>query len=307
MRPAHRSSMVLVGALIVTGLAGCGTDAPTTPEPAGSAARERSTALITLAPPGNIQSQAWGIDPSGKVVVGAYRTEDDAVHGFVFSRGAFTTIDYPGRAFSLLTGINGRGDMVGFWQDADGVQHGYVLQNGVFATVDVPEASSTRIDGINASGDIVGAYDAPDGNSPGFVRRHGKFTAVEPTPAATFTVAKGISSSGDVVGYWAVNDENDEEIERHGFLLRHGTYTIIDFPGSTKTGLSAVNDEGDMLGWYDDVDGVTHAFLLRHGRFSTIDVPGATFTRGNALNDRGDIVGWYDDVDGMEHAFVQPK
>ena len=238
--------------------------------------------------------------------MGAYRTEDDAVHGFVFARGAFTTVDYPGTAFSLLTGINGRGTMVGFWRMPRASTWVRPAERRV-RHCRVPEASSTRIDGINASGDIVGAYDTPDGSSPGFVRRHGKFTAVEPTPAATFTVAKGISSSGDVVGYWAVNNENDEEIERHGFLLRHGTYTIVDFPGSTKTGLSAVNDEGDMFGWYDDVDGVTHAFLLRHGRFSTIDVPGSTFTRGNALNDRGDTVGWYDDADGMEHGFVQHK
>ena len=80
---------------------------------------------------------------------------------------------------------------------------------------------------------------------------------------------------------------------------------MIDFPGSTSTGLGAVNDEGDMFGWYDDVDGHTHAFLLRLGRFSTIDVPGSTYTRGNGLNDRGDIVGLYDDADGVEHGFVQ--
>src|SRR6476660_7683616 len=118
MKPARRSSIVLAGAMIVAGLASCDSDAPTTPEAAQSAALERSNSLITLAPPGNVQSQAWGIDPSGKVVVGAYRTEDDAVHGFVFARDAFTTIDYPGTAFSLITGINGRGTMVGFWQDA---------------------------------------------------------------------------------------------------------------------------------------------------------------------------------------------
>src|SRR6476660_7701220 len=143
MRPTHRSSMVLVGAMLVTGLASCGTDAPTTPEAAESVARERSNSFVTLAPPGNVQSQAWGIDPSGRVVVGAYRTEDDVVHGFVFERGAFTTIDYPGVAFSLVTGISGRGEMVGWWQDANGVQHGYVRRDGVFATVDAPGSVAT--------------------------------------------------------------------------------------------------------------------------------------------------------------------
>jgi hypothetical protein len=82
---------------------------------------------------------------------------------------------------------------------------------------------------------------------------------------------------------------------------------VIDFPGSTSTGLSAVNDAGDMFGWYDDVDGHTHAFLLRHGRFTTVDVPGSTDTQGNGLNDRGDIVGWYTDADGVGHGFLQRK
>ena len=117
MRSARRSSIILVGAMIVSGLAGCGTDAPTAPAATESDAGERSNAFITLAPPGSIQSQAWGIDPSGRVVVGAFRTEDDAVHGFVFAREALTTIDYPGTAFSLATGINGRDEIVGWWQE----------------------------------------------------------------------------------------------------------------------------------------------------------------------------------------------
>jgi len=307
MRYAHRSSIVLAGAMIVAGLASCGTDAPTTPEAAESAPLERSNSFITLAPPGNVQSQAWGIDLTGRVVLGAYRTVDDAVHGFVFVKDAFTTIDYPGTAFSLITGINGQGEIVGFWQEANGVQHGYVLQHGVFATVDVPGSTSTRITGINAAGDIVGAYDAPDGRSPGFVRRQGKFTALEPSPTATFAVGKGISASGDVVGYYVVENELGEWVESHGFLLHRGSYTIIDFPGGTMTGLGAINDQGDMFGWYDDLDGHRHAFLLRHRHFSTIDVPGSTGTQGNAINDRGDIVGWYDNADGVEHGFVQRK
>ena len=48
MRPAYRSSIVLAGAMIVAGLASCDSDAPTTPEAAGSAALERSSSFITL-------------------------------------------------------------------------------------------------------------------------------------------------------------------------------------------------------------------------------------------------------------------
>ena len=156
MHAAHRTTVgPALATLLAVGLASCNPDAPAMPDAPGALAHGHSSSFVTLSPPGNIQSQAWGIDPLGRMVVGAYRTEDAAVHGYVFARGAFTTIDYPGVSFSLSTAINGRGEIVGWWEDADGVQHGYDLQHGVFTTVDVPEAPSTRILGINASGDIV--------------------------------------------------------------------------------------------------------------------------------------------------------
>lgn len=46
MRSAHRSSIVLASAMIVAGLAGCGTDTPTTPEAAESAALEHGLRIL---------------------------------------------------------------------------------------------------------------------------------------------------------------------------------------------------------------------------------------------------------------------
>ena len=304
MGSAHRSALVLAGTMLVTALAGCVSDDPTRPTAAESAAFARSHSFATLTPAGSIGSQAWGIDPPGKVIVGANRTADGAVHGWMFTKGAFTTIDYPGAVASLAAGINGRGDVTGWYMDADGAHHGFIRQNGVFATVDVPGAVTTRIHGIIESGDIVGSYDTPDGRTLGFVRSHGRFSDIEPFAGASFSEAKGISPSGEVVGYYVIQNENGDWIEWHGFLLRGGKYTIIDFPGSTGTGLSAINAKGEMLGWYDDADG-THSFLLRDGRFSSFDVPGPMPTRGNAMNDRGDIVGWYyDPTEDTDHGFV---
>jgi probable HAF family extracellular repeat protein len=46
----------------------------------------------------------------------------------------------------------------------------------------------------------------------------------------------------------------------HGFLLRQGEYTAIDFPGSTSTSVFGINDDGVMVGFFSDKKGHTHGF-----------------------------------------------
>jgi probable HAF family extracellular repeat protein len=82
-------------------------------------------------------------------------------------------------------------------------------------------------------------------------------------------------------------------------------YVRIDVPGSGHTEARGINARGDIVGGYDDADGVTHAFLLRKGVFTSIDVPGALNTLGTrAINARGDIVGTFIGADGLTHIFV---
>lgn len=49
-----------------------------------------------------------------------------ATHGFLISRGEFTTIDYPGAAATAANGINARGDIVGGWADVNAVERGFL-------------------------------------------------------------------------------------------------------------------------------------------------------------------------------------
>ena len=72
-----------------------------------------------------------GINPRGNIV-GVYcdtapcrGTSRDA-HGFLLSRGHFTTIDFPGATDTNAFAINARGDIVGVYDDATGL-HGFLL------------------------------------------------------------------------------------------------------------------------------------------------------------------------------------
>jgi uncharacterized membrane protein len=72
------------------------------------------------------------------------------------------------------------------------------------------------------------------------------------------------------------------------------TWTTIDYPGAVRTEANGINNNGDIVGYYQDaVNFNFHGFLLSGGVFTTIDFPGADWTNAEGINDAGDIVGTY--------------
>ena len=50
--------------------------------------------------------------------------------------------------------------------------------------------------------------------------------------------------------------------KRHGFLLRKGEITTIDFPDATLTAAIGINARGDVVGRYQTGAGSDHGYLL---------------------------------------------
>ena len=50
------------------------------------------------------------------------------IHGFVLSRGEFTTVDFPGGAQTQLRGINEHGEIVGYYFTGTGETRGFVAR-----------------------------------------------------------------------------------------------------------------------------------------------------------------------------------
>jgi probable HAF family extracellular repeat protein len=48
--------------------------------------------------------------------------------------------------------------------------------------------------------------------------------------------------------------------ESHGFLLRDGEFTYVDYPGIASTEPTGINDDGVVIGRYTDADGRVHGF-----------------------------------------------
>src|SRR5712692_5958726 len=104
-----------------------------------------------------------------------------AAHGYQWDpNGTLTNIDVPSAIFTIPSGINNAGQIVGTYIDSNFRSHGFLLDGGSFSTIDAPDASETSAMGINNLGPVVvGGYTDLTGSNHGFVLQDGTFTTLD--------------------------------------------------------------------------------------------------------------------------------
>jgi uncharacterized membrane protein len=128
------------------------------------------------------------------------------------------------------------------------------------------------------------------------------FTTID-VPNAVFTSASGINARGDIVGSY-----RDGSGRSHGYVLRNGEFTTIDFPdaaGAVVAGTDAggIGPSGEIVGTYS-VAGEpavnVHGYLLtKQGEFVAVNSPGHTNTIAQRILPDGTILGCRHDNDTM--------
>jgi probable HAF family extracellular repeat protein len=199
---------------------------------------------------------------------------------------AFTTVDYPGTAYSIVLDTNAS-TAVGAMAYDGFTSRAFTLKGSKYTTLAVPGSSVSWASGINTSGQITGVYADVSGNYHGFLGISGSFTTID-YPGALATFAEGINDSGQIVGLHSDGTSED------GFLYKSGTMTNIHFPGSVWTLAFGISSSGN----------VSHGFLLKGGTFTSLDFPQASFTTAWGINDSGVIAGTYKDGGGLQHGFT---
>lgn len=195
-----------------------------------------------------------GINDNGQIVGTYYPdpTNQYVYHGFLYSGGSYTTIDYPGSTATSASGINASGQIVGSYIDQAGNSQSFLDSAGSFSTIVYPNNPYvTSLAGINTSGQIVGEEFNYLGQY-GFVDSSGSFISItDPTagPSGPLTYAMGINDSGEVAGYYI-----DQAQAVHGFIYSGGSYTTIDYPGIALgslmgTQITGINNSGQIIGY----------------------------------------------------------
>lgn len=210
-------------------------------------------------------SEAFKTNDRGDVV-GAFVSDDGLTHGFLWSQGVLTTLDFPGANFTRAFGVNQGRVVVGEWAVLDD------------------------------SGNTI-AYG-------GFLWQHGVFTDAKFFPGAGIGAPLGINEKGDLVGGW-FTDFASPDLHGFIYSGGNFVSFDVPFDGGTQTQPNDINEYGQIVGMYLDPDGANHGFLKVGDQFVAIDYPGAAATTAWGINASGQIVGThYDDLAAPARGYV---
>jgi uncharacterized membrane protein len=196
-----------------------------------------------------------------------------------------------------------------------GAIHGYVFDGERYRTIDVPGATRTEAWDITNSGDVIGYYANADGRLHGFrLDKRGKYTKFDDPDGDLENDLTGGNDRGVTVGSLLRYDPTMGEA--HGYLRdARGRVTTIDVPGALTTLAWRINNRGQVVGIYSDVDRQVPLRFLRgyiydDGRFIRIDAPDVSNTTLNDINDRGQSTGQaFDSADpqNTHYAFLRER
>jgi uncharacterized membrane protein len=252
-------------------------------------------------------------------IVGTYQESDGVAHGFIYTHGAYITIDPPdsvstplcrdciGSPIHPAQRINNAGVVIGNYFDSSFTEHFFSYYKGAFTNINPPGLMSSpttnigSLTSINASGRFVGYFDSTVlPVSQGFLYDHGTLTIID-FPGAFKNWATGINDAGQIAGYYNLNGSVN------GFLYDRGVITTINPSGSIETSSAGINNRGQIIGRYLDANRAGHGFLYSQGSSNVIDAPGGADTSPQSINDSGQIVGYYVSGSQLHAFFAMPK
>jgi probable HAF family extracellular repeat protein len=192
---------------------------------------------------------------------------------------------------SSATAINDSGQVVG-WADTRGRgphAFSWTPDKGMvdLGTLGGNQSSATA---INDRGQVVGWSQNRNGVQQAFSWTHDR-GMVRITSSGGFATA--VNLSGQVVG----------DAGHHAFFWS-ATTGIIDLgglPGGTVSHATAINDEGQVVGWAETASGSQRAFSwTRRGGMVDLGTLGGVASSASAINDEGQVVGWADTTSGQD-------
>lgn len=99
------------------------------------------------------------------------------------------------------------------------------------------------------------------------------FTTID-FPGSPQTSLNAIDGFGRILGNYGAGAGFAGGLPVNGFLLDHGKFSTVDFPGSNFTIPLGLAFPQEIVGYYAEADGVTtHGFVRENGTYSSVDAP----------------------------------
>src|SRR5262249_6677820 len=178
-----------------------------------------------------------------------YYVREGVERSFIYSRGAFASLEFPGARDTVAMGINDLGDVVGITN-----QGGFLYSEGAFTLLPGPEEYILSVEpmGINNKGQIVGYYlDAVSDSYQAFIYQDREFTMIPPVRGLFANIPCGINDHGDVV---LTGDASSRMV-----IYSKGRLNAVHMP-EFPVGLGGINNSGEFVGVYRSPEG-EHAYV----------------------------------------------
>jgi hypothetical protein len=209
--------------------------------------------------------------------------------------------------FNQLLGINNHGEIAGYFGSgaADHPNKGYRLYPPFgqrdYVNENFPHSVQTQVTGLNDNGVTVGFWSSMNtasmsNNNFGFWEQNGRYhTADFPTgdPASPpVDQLLGVNDHDVAVGFYTDGQGNNHGYEYNIKTRRYSTVTDPSLPSASLTA-AAINNDGNVAGFYTNAAGTTDGFLKVGRTFIDLAVPGASSTTALGVNDHDEVVGTY--------------
>jgi hypothetical protein len=209
--------------------------------------------------------------------------------------------------FNQLLGINNHGEIAGYFGSgaAGHPNKGYQLYppygQRQYVNENFPHSVQTQVTGLNDKGVTVGFWSSMNtasmtNNNFGFWERGGHYYNADfPTgdPASPpVDQLLGVNNGDVAVGFWTDGQGNNHGYEYNINTHRFAVVTDPRLPSASLTA-AAINNSGNVAGFYTNAAGTTDGFLKAGRTFIGLAVPGASSTMALGVNDHDEVVGVY--------------
>ena len=208
-------------------------------------------------------SHAYSLNNVGNIA-GSYADASNVLHGVVLHGSTVLPVQYPNGLPTEAYGVNDWGQVIGVYYTTDGNLHAFEhsIFTGSYVSTDVPGSLTTVPLSINDRGETVGYYLTVAGTTgQGYIREpDGSFKTYDvpgALPNSTFLI------STNNLDTW-VGGDTDAAGNVTNLLIQGDKVQTLALPasfGASYESFQTINDEGAIVGYYNDAAGLSHGFL----------------------------------------------
>ena len=224
--------------------------------------------MTDLGIPG-VSSYAAGINDKGQVV-GWYNADDNSkTRGFIWENGKITDLGTLGED-TYAVGINNKGQVIGYSYFENGTHHGFMWENGKMTDLGTLGGDNSEAAALNEKGQVVGNSNFAGKNISihGFIWRNGEMIDLGTFGGDAYAV--GINDKGQVVGH------SYNSYGTYAFKWEDGKVTNIGNLGGDYSQATAINENGQVVGWSSLSNGEKHVFIWQEDVATATPTPTAT-------------------------------